>query len=270
MTTLPRGRRIRDGAIAIDLGTARTQVFLSQAGIVLDEPTLTAYSVSGEVIAAGRDAWVASEVGAAQLRMPVRGGVVRDPLGCVHTLRLLLRKVGLTATDGRDIAVSLPATANARDASLLTAVMASATGGRIWPIESTLAASMATVIDEADAPHIVCDVGAGVTELAVIADGHLVSGSALRMGIRDYEDEPARAVRRVVLLLRRVLNDLPDPVAADAVAGELLLVGGGAYVPELVALLSAALHMPIRVPDDPRQAVANGLGRCLTGPMLAA
>ena len=90
MTTLPRRRRIRDGAIAIDLGTARTQIFLSQAGIVLDEPTLTAYSVSGEVIAAGRDAWVASEVGAAQLRMPVRGGVVRDPVGCVHTVRLLL------------------------------------------------------------------------------------------------------------------------------------------------------------------------------------
>lgn len=270
MTTPLRRRRIRDGVIAIDLGTARTQISLSHAGMVLDEPTLIAYSVNGDVIAAGRDAWVASEVGTARLRMPVRGGVVRDPVGCVHTVRLLLRKAGLTATDGRDIAVSLPASARARDASVLTAVMASATGGRIVPVESTLAAAIGTGIDiGADAPHIVCDVGAGVTELAVIADGHLVSGSALRMGIRDYDDEPERAVRRVVKLFRRVLDDLPDPVAGDAVASELLLVGGGASVPELVALLAAAFRMPIHIPDDPRQAVATGLGRCLTGPALA-
>ena len=271
MTTPRRRRRVRDGAIAIDLGTARTQILLSGAGVILDEPTLTAYSLSGDVIAAGHDAWVASEVGPAQLRMPVRGGVVRDPVGCVHTVRLLLRKAGLTATDGRDVAVSLPATANARDASVLTAVMASATGGRIVPVESTLAASIGAGIDiGAGAPHIVCDLGAGVTEVAVIADGRLLSGSALRLGVRDFDDEPEQAVRRVVQLLRRVLDDLPELVAADAVAGELLLVGGGAYVPELVSRLSTAFQMPIRVPNDPRQAVANGLGRCLTGLTLAA
>jgi rod shape-determining protein MreB len=266
ITTQVRRRRTRGGTIAIDLGTARTQILLAHAGIVLDEPTLTAYSASGDVIAAGRDAWVASEEGPAQLRMPVRGGVVRDPIGCVHTVRLLLRKAGLTATDGADIAVSLPATAKARDASVLMAVMASATGGRIVPVESTLAASIGAGVDvAADAPHIVCDVGAGVTELAVIADGHLVSAAALRMGIRDYDDEPERAVRRVAKLFRRVLDDLPASVAADAVAGDVLLVGGGASVPELVALLAAALHMPIEIPDDPRHAVASGLGRCLTG-----
>ena len=151
------------------------------------------------------------------------------------------------------------------------AVMASATGGRIVPVESTLAASIGAGIDiGADGSHIVCDVGAGVTELAVIADGHLVSGSALRMGIRNYDDEPERAVRRVAQLFHRVLDDLPEAVAADAVAGKLLLVGGGAHVPELPALLSAAFHLPIHVPDAPRQAVANGLGRCRIGPTLAA
>ena len=269
-TTLLRRRR-RDGVIAIDLGTSRTQIFLPHAGIVLDEPTLTAYSASGDVIAAGRDAWVASEVGHAQLRMPVRGGVVRDPVGCVHTVRLLLRKAGLPSTDGRYIAVSLPATATARDASVLTAVMASATGGRVVPVESTLAASIGTGIDiGSDAPHIVCDVGAGVTELAVIADGHLVSGSALRMGIRDYDDEPERAVRRVVQLLRRVLDDLPDSVAADARRrrtaprrrrGVCARAGRAA-----VRGLSHADPHPGRPSAGRRQRT----GRCLTGPTLAA
>jgi actin-like ATPase involved in cell morphogenesis len=239
--------------------------------MVLDEPTLAAYSARGDVIAAGRDAWVASEMSPAQLRMPVRGGVVRDPVGCVHTVKLLLRKAGLSSTDGRDVAVSLPATATERDASVLTAVVASATGGRVVPVESTLAAAIGTGIEIAsDTPHIVCDVGAGVTELAVVADGHFVSGSALRMGIRDYDDEPERAARRVVQLLRRVLDELPGSVAADAVAGDLLLVGGGAYVPELVSRLTAALHMPIHVPEDPRAAVATGLSHCLTGPVLVA
>ena len=266
-----RGRGLRDQVVGIDLGTARTKICLSGAGIVLDEPTLAAYDGSGAVIAAGHDAWVASETGPARLQVPVRGGVIGDPVGCVHTIRLLLRKARVTTTDGRDIAVSLPATANARDASVLTAVMASATGGRITAVQSTLAASIGSGIGVEEAwPHAVLDLGAGVTELAVIADGQVLAVSALRMGIRDYDDDSEPAEGRIVELLRRVLNDIPERVAGDVAAGDLLLVGGGASQPELAARLSRALGMPVRVPPHPREVVVDGLGRCLAGPMARA
>jgi actin-like ATPase involved in cell morphogenesis len=101
MAALRGGRRGRDGGFAVDLGSARTQVLVPGAGVVLDEPTLVAYAAGGIVVAAGQDAWVASETGPARLQMPVRSGVVRNPVACVHVLKQLLRLAGLTATDGR-------------------------------------------------------------------------------------------------------------------------------------------------------------------------
>jgi actin-like ATPase involved in cell morphogenesis len=265
MAALGGTGRVRDEGFAINLGSARTQVFVPGVGVVLDEPTLVAYAAGGAAVAAGQDAWVASQTGPARLQMPVRGGVVRDPVACVHALRLLLRRTGLAATDGRNVAVAVTADASARDASIVAAVVASATGGRVIPVETTLAAAIGAGNDIAQAsPSIVCDVGAGVTEMAAIADGHVLVAASERLGIRDYEDDLERAVARAGRLFGRVLQDLPDSLAADAVTRPLLLVGGGALMSELAPRLSEACHMPVHVPDEPRNAVAHGLGHCVT------
>jgi actin-like ATPase involved in cell morphogenesis len=97
-----------------------------------------------------------------------------------------------------------------------------------------------------------------------------MAGSGLRTDVCSYDDDPAGALRRVVELFHRVLDDLPERAAADAVAQPLLVVGGGAMRSDLVARLAAACHMPEQVPDEPRAVVVSGLGNCVATPLVAA
>lgn len=272
MKALRRRRsQVADGVIAIDLGTARTQVFVPGDGIVLDEPTLGAYDSTGEIIAAGYEAWIASAMGPARLRMPVRGGVVRDPVGCVNALILLLRKQRLTTLAGREVAVCLPTGTSEGDASVAAAVVASATGGRALPVDSSLAAAIGAGYDIGQsAPRLVCDVGAGITEMTAVGDGHVLAGSALRTGVNGYDDRPDDVLRQLVELFRRVLDELPERLAADSVSQPLLVVGGGALRADLVRQLGMAYNMQVHVPENPREVVVSGLGSCRTMPLVPA
>ena len=91
-----RRQGARNQGIAIDLGTARTLISVPRVGIVVDEPTVIARSSGGEVIAAGRDAWVTSvydgtslqhagarwhRAGPGRLRAPVATAIARGATG---------------------------------------------------------------------------------------------------------------------------------------------------------------------------------------------
>jgi rod shape-determining protein MreB len=255
----------------VDLGSARTQLLAPGTGGVVDEPTQVAYAVSGEPIAAGHEAWVAAAEGRGRVVSPVRGGVVRDPVGCVHMLQILLRKSGADMSRSPDVMLSLAATARGRDASVATAVVASATGGRVVPIEAGLAACIGADLDIARAgPRLVCDVGAGVTEMAAVANGHVLASMATRMDLGAYDTHAEQAMRLLEQLLCRTLDALPGRAAGDAAAAPLLLVGGGALRPDLIDRLRTRCHMQIQVPDDPRDVVARGLAGCITAPLTAA
>jgi actin-like ATPase involved in cell morphogenesis len=237
----------------------------------VDEPSQVAYAVTGEPIAAGHEAWVAAAEGRGRIVSPVRGGVVRDPVGCVHMLQMLLRKSGADLSRSPDVMLSVAASARGRDASVAAAVVASATGGRVIPIEAGLAACIGSDLDIGQAgARVVCDVGAGVTEMAAVADGHVLASMATRLDLRAYDTHAEKAMRLLEQLLRRILDALPERASGDAAAAPLLLVGGGALQPDLIGRLCACCHMQIQVPTDPRDVVARGLASCMTAPLTAA
>lgn len=253
-------------ALGIDLGTARTRLLIPGVGLILDEPSGVAYSPSGKAIAAGYDAWSAVGEGKGRLRSPVRGGVVRDPVACVHMLSLLLRKAGLNIAATRDVTLSLPATAHRQDALVAAAVVASATDRRVIPVESGLAACVGAGLDiTLNAPRVVCDLGAGVTEVAAVADGRVVTSVAARVELGAYDRHPARALRRVAQMLRRTLEALPDRSVGEVATAPLLLVGGGALRLDLVTRLGDSCRMQVQVPVNPRDVVGHGLANCVIG-----
>jgi rod shape-determining protein MreB len=186
-------------------------------------------------------------------------------------LQILLRKSGADLSHSPDVMLSLAATARGRDASVAAAVVASATGGRVVPIEAGLAACIGADLDIGQAgPRLVCDVGAGVTEMAAVADGHVLASMATRMDLGAYDTHAEKASRLLQQLLRRTLDALPERAAGDAAAAPLLLVGGGALRSDLIDRLRACCHMQIQVPADPRDVVARGLASCITAPLTAA
>jgi rod shape-determining protein MreB len=150
-------------------------------------------------------------------------------------------------------------------------VVASVTGGRVFPVDAGLAACIGAELDIGRAaPRLVCDLGAGVTEMAAVADGRVLASMATRLDLDTYDTHAEKALRLLEQLLRRTLNALPDRAAGDAAATPFLLVGGGALRSDLIGRLRARCHLEIQVPAAPRDVVARGVATSVTAPLTAA
>jgi rod shape-determining protein MreB len=115
----------------------------------------------------------------------------------------------------------------------------------------------------APGPVLIADVGAQLTEVALLASGGLIAARRADVGIRDLIGRTAVDV--VVHALAELVQDLrrerqPHDVYSAAAHRGLTLVGGGASAPELVARTAGALRLPVRSARHPRIAAVHGAG----------
>lgn len=155
---------LADPDVAIDLGTANTRVFARGRGLVADEPSVVSTSCA----------------------RPLRGGVVVDVVAAASLLGPLLRrarKFGLTRP--RAIA-SAPAGASKAEVAALADGVRLAGVSDVEVVPEPLAAAVGAGI-EVSSPyaHMLVDVGAGATEVAVIRAGALVKTVLVRAGCDD-------------------------------------------------------------------------------------
>jgi actin-like ATPase involved in cell morphogenesis len=248
--------------VAVDLGTSRTQVFAPTRGLLIDEPTLLAWDRSGQAFAAGREARQASVSTGARLSCPVRRGLPVGPINCVRYLSLLFKRYGLRVEG--PVVLAIPAVASLYEASVLAAVPASATGARILPVGSPLAAALGAGLPmDEPVSGLICDVGAGVLELGAIGEGRLLAQSSATVRTTEYLDDPERLVVLATGALHRLLDKVPSNIARELVSRPLHVVGGGALLPGLDGALANGFQMEAVVHDEPRHAVIKGLTRCL-------
>jgi actin-like ATPase involved in cell morphogenesis len=245
--------------LAVDLGTARTLVYAPAQDRLLDDPTVLAVDRNGPV-AAGQQALEAGAGGAVRLLRPVRSGQVADPVVCVQFLTVLLRQHGLRAEG--PVLMAVPTIASDYESSVLSAVLSSATGARVTPVQTLLAAAVGLGLPvEAPAAGLIIDVGAGVVEAGVVGDGRVLAQHGCRIGPRGYLHDSRWLLRRAFGAVRRVLADVSPAAAADLAAGPFHLVGSGGLVPGFAASLAEGLNREVLVPDDVRTVVVRGLAR---------
>jgi rod shape-determining protein MreB and related proteins len=187
--------------IGIDLGTANVLVYLKGKGIVLNEPSVVAYSDSdNRVVAVGEQA--RQMLGRTPTRIkvarPMRDGVIADYLITEAMLRYFIRKVsgrfnlfrpvvmicipaGVTNVESRAV---LDATlqAGAKEAHLIAEPLAAAIGANI-PIDGP-------------SGNMVVDIGGGTTEAAVISLNDIVVSSSIRVGGNKIDEMIQTYVRR--------------------------------------------------------------------------
>jgi rod shape-determining protein MreB len=177
--------------LAVDLGTANTQVGVAGEGLVVDEPSVVAVEDGTTHIVAGGRAvgHLAKQMqgrtpGSIAVVRPLSSGVITDFELCEAMLRYFLNKAQRGAwSRGPRVLVAVPSSitpvekravynsahrAGARQVFLVSQAIAAAVGACL-PITEPMAS-------------MVCDVGGGTTEVAVLSLGDVVASASVRVG----------------------------------------------------------------------------------------
>lgn len=234
--------------MAIDLGTANTLIYVKGKGIVLNEPSVVAYTVREgrkQVLAVGEEAkqMLGRTPGSIEAIRPMRDGVIADFDVAEEMIKHFIRKVsnrfrlsppkiivcvphGATPVERRAIHQSV-IQAGARRAGLVPEPIAAAIGAGLPITEPT--------------GSMVVDIGGGTTEVAVLSLGDIVYARSVRVG-GDRMDEA------IVAYMRRAHNLLIGESAAERIKKTI----GSAIVPRE----GKGSSMPIRGRD-----LVNGIPR---------
>ncbi len=103
---------------------------------------------------------------------------------------------------------------------------------------------------------------------AVIRGRDLITGLPREVVITDSDIREAisTSIDTLIESVREVLETTPPEILADIMRSGIILVGGGAQLKGLDALLTQWLKVPVIVADDPLTAVARGTGVILENP----
>jgi rod shape-determining protein MreB len=253
--------------LGVDLGTIHTRICIAGEGIVLDEPTVVAVEQRSHhglkhAQAVGNLAKIMQgrTPESIQTKQPVRSGVVADHHAGEAMLRAFLRKArprnwgllprvlvavsgGITPVE-RQAVLNTVARAGARQVSLIRKSLVAALGAGL-PVAQPMAS-------------MICDIGGGASEIAIVclaevaaSESLRVAGDELDLAIIDYLRRNHR-LRVGQQMAERIKIEIGTATPLDAeltmeVGGRDLMTG----LPRKMTLTSdqvrEALHDPVRL-----------------------
>lgn len=172
--------------IGIDLGTCNSLVFLPKKGVVLNEPSVVAVSLSeNKILAVGEAAkeMVGRTPETIRVYRPLREGVIADYRVTQAMLRYFIEKTGGSFRLFKpELLVAVPAgiTSTERRAVIEAGLSAGAKAVYVAK-EPILAAIGAGIPINACSGHLIVDIGGGTSEVAVISLGGIVTSSSIRV-----------------------------------------------------------------------------------------
>ncbi|MCX7392698.1 MAG: rod shape-determining protein [Planctomycetales bacterium] len=182
--------------LAIDLGTANTLIAVQGEGVVLDEPSVVALQkgtrqILGRGTAVGKLArqMLGRTPDSITTVKPIQNGAIADFKLCESMLRYFIQKA-VRATPGFRpnvvIAVSGGISNVEKRAVFNSAERAGA--GRVFLIAESKAASIGAGLPIAEPlASLICDIGAGTTEVAVLSLTEIVVGKSLRIAGDEFD-----------------------------------------------------------------------------------
>ncbi|MBA2621312.1 MAG: rod shape-determining protein [Acidobacteria bacterium] len=188
-------------SMAIDMGTASTIVAVKGRDIVLDEPSLIAVNeLTGEIVAYGQDAHDlrGREGRDITVLAPLMGGVVAD---FERTKQMLAHFVKKSKSGGSQMSLQavmsmLGDVTHVEQRALLNAAE-DAHIGKVFMMEEGLAAAFGAGVTPRDKrASAVIDIGAGTTNIAIIAKGNVVHSRSERIGSDEINIALANHLRR--------------------------------------------------------------------------
>lgn len=191
--------------LAIDLGTTSTQIGLAGEGIRIDEPSVVAVPrgsrrVAGRGAAVGKLAYqmLGRTPEGIQAVRPLRHGVISDFELCEAMLRYFIRKaIGSSRGLRPRVVIAVPGciTPVERRAVFNSAERAGA--GRIWLIDESRASGIGAGLPVSEPlASMVCDIGGGTTEVAVMSLADIVAAQSIRTAGDAMDEAVVRYLRK--------------------------------------------------------------------------
>lgn len=214
--------------IAIDLGTANTLVYVKGRDVVLNEPSVVAYSTRNgrkEVHAVGDDArmMLGRTPDHIEAIRPMKDGVIADfevaEVMIDHFIKKVHNRKNFVSPQ---VVICVPSGATAVERRAIHDSAARAGARKVYLIREPMAAALGAglPIHEPSGSMIV-DIGGGTTEVAVLSLDGIVYDRSVRVG-GDKMDEA------IIQYVRRTTNLLIGEMSAEQVKKEI----GTAQMPE--------------------------------------
>lgn len=187
--------------IGIDLGTTTVLVYIPKRGIVINEPSVVAISLTdGEVLAVGAEAkeMIGRTPDTIIASRPLKDGVIADYKTTEAMLRYFIKKaLGGIRFFRPEVMVAVPAgiTSTEKRAVIDATVAAGAKAAYIIK-EPIVAAIGANIPIGSASGHMIIDIGGGTSEIAVISLGGIVAATSVRIGGNKFDAAIAEYIRK--------------------------------------------------------------------------
>jgi len=187
--------------IGIDLGTTYTLVYLPKRGIVINEPSVVAVSLSDKkILAVGNEAkdMIGRTPDTIMAIRPLKDGVIADYRATEAMIRYFINKtLGGIRLFRPEVMVAVPAGISSTERRAVIEATIAAGAKAAYIIKEPVAAAIGADIPIGSATgHMVIDIGGGTAEMAVISLGGIVASTSVRVGGNKFDEAILEYVRR--------------------------------------------------------------------------
>ena len=219
--------------IGIDLGTANTLVYIAGEGIVLNEPTVVAYSIEDKkILAVGEDAreMLGRTPGSIVASRPMKEGVIADYTTTSAMITYFLKKGLKGGIFWPEVMISIPGGSSQVEKRAVVAACKQAGASDVYLIEEPLAAAIGAKLPISQASgQMIVNIGGGTTEIAVISLGQLVVYKTVRVAGTKLDEA-------VMTELRKKHN----MIIGERTAEDIKIKIGNAYIDESASAKATA------------------------------
>ena len=190
--------------LSIDLGTANTLIYVTQKGIVLDEPSVVAirqHNGQKSVAAVGTDAkrMLGRTPGNITAIRPLKDGVIADFQVTEKMLQSFIHKVHENSfiSPSPRVLVCVPCKSTQVERRAIIESAMAAGSREVYLIEEPMAAAIGAGLPVEEARgSMVVDIGGGTTEIAIISLNGVVYRDSVRIGGDKFDEAIVTYVRR--------------------------------------------------------------------------
>jgi rod shape-determining protein MreB len=198
----------------------------------------------------------------------VRRGRIADPDGSAQLLKKLFQQLPESALPVDLVVACRPVLSTDAEQALIRSVVDTAFAPRRTLLIETVRAT--AIGSGADAGSLlIADIGAELTEVALLRQGRVTAARRTDIGTRDLRE--GATVDLIADVVARHLSELrascPAADLAEATARGLLLAGDGAGHPELPGALAETLELRVHRASEPHSVALHGAGRAATAAM---